>query len=232
MKIEHIQNIFLFLIFRQHENGKETPLPNEVVDTPTSIFKITGKRIVDISFFIEQLKQMNSHGAFDCTFADMDIISEELQGFRSGLKFKCKQCNVTKVLWTGQPGADKNINQEAVIAIMSIGGGFSNMEEMFSGMDIPTMSQSTYNKEHSKVCDAWEIAALQSMEEAAAEEKRLAIERGDIDNEGVPYFAVVADGSWAKRSYRTNYSSLSGMVSLIFPKIYNATEKAKYLGLL
>ncbi|KAG8178160.1 hypothetical protein JTE90_006299 [Oedothorax gibbosus] len=124
-------------------------------------------------------------------------------------------CNLMKTVWTVPPGAENSINTEAVIAIMSIGGGYSNLREMFSAMDLPTMFRSTYtySNEHAEVCAAWKIAASKSMEEAAAEEKRLAIERGDVDVEGVPYFAVVADGSWAKRSYKTNYSSLSGMVS-------------------
>ncbi|KAG8179727.1 hypothetical protein JTE90_006632 [Oedothorax gibbosus] len=61
------------------------------------------------------------------------------------------------------------------------------------------------------VYDAWEIAALKSMKETATEEKQLAIERGDV-TEGMPFFSVVADGSWAQRSYKTNDSSLSGMV--------------------
>ncbi|KAG8189246.1 hypothetical protein JTE90_013774 [Oedothorax gibbosus] len=109
---------------------------------------------------------------------------------------------------------------------MSIGGGYSNLREMFSAMDLPTMSRSTYSNEHAKVCAAWEISALKSMEEAAAEEKRLAIERGDVDVEGVPYFAVVADGSWAKRSYKTNCSFLSGMAAIIG----SHTKKVLYLG--
>ncbi|CAH1377203.1 unnamed protein product [Tenebrio molitor] len=53
------------------------------------------------------------------------------------------------------------------------------------------------------------------MKETIDEEKQLAIERGDVDENGVPLLTVVADGSWAKRSYKCNYSSLSGMASII-----------------
>ncbi|KAG8172234.1 hypothetical protein JTE90_006725 [Oedothorax gibbosus] len=134
-------------------------------------------------------------------------------------------CNLMKTVWTVPPGAENNINTEAVIAIMSIGGGYSNLREMFSAMDLSTMSRSTYSNEHAKVCAAWKISALKSMEEAAAEEKRLTIERGDVDIEGVLYFAVVADGSWAKRSYKTNYSSLSGMIRL---NAYKAVANPTY----
>ncbi|XP_039300848.1 uncharacterized protein LOC120356095, partial [Nilaparvata lugens] len=53
------------------------------------------------------------------------------------------------------------------------------------------------------------------MRKAAEEEIRLAKERGDVNNEGVPLLTVVADGSWAKRSYRRNYNSLSGMAAIV-----------------
>lgn len=49
--------------------------------------------------------------------------------------------------------------------------------------------------------------------EAAKEEARLAIEHGDVNKNGVPMITVVADGAWSKRSYRSNYNALSGVVS-------------------
>ncbi|KAG8193999.1 hypothetical protein JTE90_003600 [Oedothorax gibbosus] len=46
----------------EKEEGKTVLPPDNSVstDTPTSAFEINGKRIVDIKFFMEQLKQMNS----------------------------------------------------------------------------------------------------------------------------------------------------------------------------
>lgn len=55
---------------------------------------------------------------------------------------------------------------------------------------------------------------------ASIEEKRLAIESGDIDSDGVPLLTVICDGSWGKRSYRTMYNSSSGTVS----KLFNTNE--------
>lgn len=49
----------------------------------------------------------------------------------------------------------------------------------------------------------------------ANKEKELAIE-SEVDKNGVPLLTVVVDGSWAKRSNRTNYSSLSGVVCMNF----------------
>jgi len=48
------------------------------------------------------------------------------------------------------------------------------------------------------------------------EESRLAVEKGDVDQYGCSKIAVVANGAWSKRSYRTNYTVLSGVVSVIY----------------
>lgn len=54
------------------------------------------------------------------------------------------------------------------------------------------------------------------MEKAGQEEKKIAIETGNIDTDGIPLITVVADGQWSKRSYRTKYDALSGVVSKLF----------------
>lgn len=68
---------------------------------------------------------------------------------------------------------------------------------------------------HSKVFQYTHKIALEGMLLAGKEEGRLAVERGDVDQDGRPKIAVVADGAWSKRSYRTNYNALSGVVSVI-----------------
>jgi len=62
-------------------------------------------------------------------------------------------------------------------------------------------------------------AALKEMQIAVEEEKKLAIAAGEIDHDGTPMCTVVADGQWSKRSYKTKYDALSGVVSC-FNKSY------------
>lgn len=144
----------------------------------------------------------------------MQVIAETRKGLRSGLTFECKMCKFKKVVWTERPETKTmNINTSAVAGIIAVGGGFSNMEEFFGAMDIPSMSLKTFNREHTIISTAWKETAMKQMEMAIAEEKNLAIEQGNVDVHGIPCLTVIADGSWAKRSYRTNYSSLSGVVS-------------------
>lgn len=215
------------MYYRQAELSPGNPSSNLIVEDPTQedlnqedSFRETysglifGRRIIDINYFFQELQQLNNHSPIGCTFSDMEIISEKRHGLISGIKMKCKMCNYSKVIWTEcQQNNMMNSNIAAVTGIMSIGGGFSNLNEFLSAVNIPSMSENTFIKEQDKLSDAWEATALKEMEIAASEEKKLAIQRGDVDSEGIPLITVIVDGSWAKRSYRTNYASLSGTVS-------------------
>lgn len=55
---------------------------------------------------------------------------------------------------------------------------------------------------------------LSKMKENAFEEKRIAVEKGNMLN-GKPFITVIGDGGWAKRSYGHGLNSSSGVVSLI-----------------
>ncbi|XP_046396856.1 uncharacterized protein LOC124163807 [Ischnura elegans] len=98
---------------------------------------------------------------------------------------------------------------------MSSGGGYSQLDDIFSAMDIPVMTEKTYKKYHDKVCEGWQTSAAKEMEAAAKTEASNAIMNGDVDTDGVPLITVIADGSWCKRSYRSNYSSLAGVGAIV-----------------
>lgn len=50
------------------------------------------------------------------------------------------------------------------------------------------------------------------MKKAGDEERKIALEEGNIDEDGTPVCTVIADGQWSKRSYKTKYNALSGAV--------------------
>lgn len=52
------------------------------------------------------------------------------------------------------------------------------------------------------------------MRENAEEEKRIAIEKGNLLN-GTPYITVIGDGGWAKRSYGHGMTSTGGVVRVV-----------------
>lgn len=87
------------------------------------------------------------------------------------------------------------------------------MEERYALMNMPTMSSRTYFKLQQNIHRCIEEVAVQQMKEGCIAEKEMAISRGEVDADGNALLTVVVDGSWAKRSYKCNYSSLSGVVS-------------------
>ncbi|CAL1280831.1 unnamed protein product [Larinioides sclopetarius] len=101
------------------------------------------------------------------------------------------------------------------------------------GPVVAKVSEKTFLKEQEKLSDAWEKTALKEMEAAVSEEKSLAIQRRDVDSEGIPLLTVVVDGSWAKRSYKTNYASLSGVIETLpvtSKQLRQETAKDEELG--
>ncbi|XP_039279476.1 uncharacterized protein LOC120350390 [Nilaparvata lugens] len=151
----------------------------------------------------------------------MVVVKERRIGLNSCITLKCKMCNEKKSLWTNFSNENTmDVNTSAVSGTISTGGGHAQLEEVMSSLDIPCMTYHTFRKYHDRVAEAWKETAAKSMEMAAEEEKREAIKRGDVDSDGVPLLTVVADGCWAKRSYRTNYNSLSGVVSLLIIYYY------------
>lgn len=94
------------------------------------------------------------------------------------------------------------------------GQSFTQMEERCALLNMPIMSSSTYFSVQKDIHNKIRDVALEEMKDAVKIEKELAIERDSVDKHGIPLLTVVVDGSWAKRSYKCNYSSLSGVVSV------------------
>lgn len=178
-------------------------------------FEISGRRIIDIAHFFSALKAVK-HDGFGCSFFDMNLVSERRKGFMSIFTVKCAVCNKSETISTeNSENPRMNINLSAVSAIVSIGAGYSQLTEFSAALDIPSPSSATYAVYQDQICDIYNKAAIDAMKKAAEEEAKLAIELGEIDDEGCPNIAVVADGAWSKRSYRTNYNALSGVACMI-----------------
>lgn len=86
---------------------------------------------------------------------------------------------------------------------------------MLASLDIPCMSDKTFQSCQNQISESIHQVAEEAMRIAGEEEKKLAIESGEIDIDGTPMCAVVADGQWSKRSYKTKYNALSGVVNYI-----------------
>jgi len=79
-------------------------------------------------------------------------------------------------------------------------------------LEVPSLSCSGFNKVQVEIGNIIYKSSWDEMKQAGEEEKRIAIECGDVDSDGTPMCTVIADGQWSKRSYKTKYDALSGVV--------------------
>jgi len=80
-------------------------------------------------------------------------------------------------------------------------------------MNMPNMCNKLYQKLHEDAHKFTGETAWEAMSLAAEEEAKLAIENGDVREDGIPMITLIADGAWSKRNYKSNYNALSGVVS-------------------
>lgn len=107
-----------------------------------------------------------------------------------------------------------------VAAIVNTGQGYTQLDTFSAFLNMPNMSNPLYQKIHYDLIKHTENAALEAMEIAGKEEARLAVEENNVNENGIPLITVVADGTWSKRSYKSNYNALSGVVSIIFSNLF------------
>lgn len=116
---------------------------------------------------------------------------------------------------TGKKGELMDINHGAVSGAIMTGSGYSNLKELVASMDLPLIPQSTYNTCHENIAKMWKTAAESSMKEAGKAEAEAAVLHGNVSDDNIPMIAVTADACWSKRSYKNNYSALSGVGAII-----------------
>lgn len=185
---------------------------------------LDGRRIINISYFFEKISKIN-HQPFDCTFKNLVFVGEKRNGLYSEYIFNCTMCRKQEIIESEDPSlSSMDVNTAAVTALVNSGQGYVQLEIFSALLNMPNMSNKLYQKIHEKVEKFTHNTAWESMSSAAEEEAKLAIDNGDVNENGVPMITVIADGAWSKRSYRTNYNALSGVVSTkyhLIPKIFN-----------
>lgn len=77
------------------------------------------------------------------------------------------------------------------------------------------MANTTFTRQHAELSASIHNSAWEEIQKAGEEERKFALESGDVDDDGVPFCTVIADGQWSKRSYKTKYDALSGVVTIL-----------------
>jgi len=172
---------------------------------------------VDIKHFFNSLKNIK-HDPFSCTFKNLNLINERKNGFFSEFIFKCDLCNKIDIISNEPKTTDisLSINTAIVMATINSGQGFAQLDTMAAFLNMPSMSNMTYQKLHLDVSNHTNATAIEAMILAGNEEAEIAKKEGNVNENGVPLITVIADGAWSKRSYKSGYNALSGVVSILF----------------
>lgn len=107
----------------------------------------------------------------------------------------------------------------ACLGAVSTGIGYSLLEDFFEILNISYMSKSTYDKYMKRLDTQIEKNSNEAMQEAAAEEKRVAEIKGDTCTNGSANISVMVDETWSKRSYGNSYSALSGAAVIVYAAV-------------
>lgn len=174
--------------------------------------QLSGRRIVDITHFFNEITNFKHIELFECQNQRVKIKKEIRQGFDSIFMLECEMCKANKRI-SSDPGLDMNLNMSVVLGTIATGGSYAQMEECFSLCNVPVMSKHSFLRIQNELADVIHDIAWEELEKAGKEEKALAIQKGHVDPDGIPYITVIADGAWSKRSYKVNYDALSGVVS-------------------
>lgn len=123
-------------------------------------------------------------------------------------------CHKQEVIESENPNSSlMDVNTATVTAIVNSGQGFAQLETFSAILNMPNMCNKMYQKVHDGVNKFTSETAWEAMSLAGKEEAKLAVENGNVREDGVPMITVIADGAWSKRSYKSNYNALSGVVS-------------------
>ncbi|KAK4880657.1 hypothetical protein RN001_008803 [Aquatica leii] len=95
-------------------------------------------------------------------------------------------CNATSSLQSDKNENQMDVNLASVLGATTIGCGYSQMEQLTSILNIPSISQHHYNKKHSNLEQIVDNVLIEQLKLAGQEEARLALENGNVDGDGVP----------------------------------------------
>nr|XP_033323545.1 uncharacterized protein LOC117218921 [Megalopta genalis]XP_033323546.1 uncharacterized protein LOC117218921 [Megalopta genalis]XP_033323547.1 uncharacterized protein LOC117218921 [Megalopta genalis] len=243
MSIEDGKNEILDLVTKDFKEGK----PEDFTSNDTAIdeqnfvvekIKLeekqrssieTGLSIVDMEYVFEQIKNIGNHSkTFECSTRHLEVKAIKRLGLETIITLECNMCHYTSEVYSeSRNHKSLDINFGLVASSLTCGGGYAQIENILSGMNIPCISRTKYRQYHDNVVKLCIETAEAEMIAAAEEEKQLAIARGDILSSGIPFIPVVADGSWMKRSYHSgNYDSISGVGVIIG----HFTKKVLFIG--
>lgn len=103
-------------------------------------------------------------------------------------------------------------------AAICAGIGHRAVKTVFNALELPMIAFETYQEGEERVGKRLKEVVAEEVKLNGEEERRLAIEAGDIikiGDEEFPFISVTVDAGWSKRSYGHSYSANSGTATII-----------------
>lgn len=83
----------------------------------------------------------------------MVILSETRRGFKSTFTLKCNFCSLKKTISTDNEVDKVDINEAAVLGMISTGIGYSQCDKLMSALNVPFMTPTTFQKKKNTVLE-------------------------------------------------------------------------------
>ena len=116
---------------------------------PKSTF-ITGRRIIDFTYFLETLKNLNKHNEFNCNLNDIFVEKEEVNGLCTSYVVKCAVCNFESVI-TSEPPTEQLNNHQLVLIMMKLKCSYKFMKKLLTAMGLPVITHADFIRERDKI---------------------------------------------------------------------------------
>ena len=147
-------------------------------------------------------------------------MSEKRFGLATQLVIECQFCKHQNVVETskkhptGKRGPNAfDVNTRAALACLHAGIGETHLSEIFSTMNIPTMSRACFKTREREVGQTVEMVAKESCKEALSLEREHNIKCGvEPDENGLFPISCLYDMGWQKRGKAYNYQTGHGAV--------------------
>ncbi|OXA62698.1 hypothetical protein Fcan01_00749 [Folsomia candida] len=187
---------------------------SEYIQDPVANDVPVGRRLISIQSLNQIMSLAADHGR-QCSFPLLQIVKEIRKGLQSTLTASCETCMKLFQFSNDIGPCTLPVNEAGVWAGHTNGGGFTIMKHSLTALDLPFMDSKTYTNLENRFSKQLHSAFLSELQRNGEEEKRMAIELGQIDHDGVPWTDVLGDGQWSKRSFNQQGRALSGSAVLI-----------------
>ena len=167
----------------------------------------------------------------------MNTVGEGRSGFSSVLTVKCTHCgSLNKVNTSSQHRAGtrgplaSDVNTRAVLGSLHIGIGQTQLNNLFTTLNVPPMSNVLFKRREREIGNAVENVVKKSCKQILEQEKKKAEEKSQNQGgeDGLVGIAVSYDMGWQKRG--KGHNSLTGhgtAMGLVTGKVLSYSTRCK-----